>query len=62
MSEAFIIAKHLPGAGNPWHLPIDEFNGYIEELAEFFKAQTSQSGPIDHRSLVEEQMRNLGHG
>lgn len=62
MTECFIIAKHLPGVGDPWSLPVDEFNGYIEELGKFFKAQTDQGGPIDHRSLVEEQMRNLGHG
>ena len=62
MKECFIIAKHLPGVGNPWLLRIDEFNGYIKELGEFFKVQEQGSGPVDHRSLVENQMRNLGYG
>lgn len=62
MKECFIIAKHLPGVGNPWKLPVDEFNGYIEELGDYFKTQANQGGPVDHRTLVEDQMRNLGHG
>jgi len=42
-------------------LPIDEFNDYLIELADYFEATQKDSGPVDHRSFVEEEMRKL-HG
>jgi len=43
-------------------LPIDEFNGYLDEIVRMLKRESpAGSGTTDHRSLVEEQMRRL-HG
>ncbi len=42
-------------------LHIDEFNEYLHETYRHLRRQTSTAGPVDHRSLVEEQMRKI-HG
>jgi hypothetical protein len=60
MSEAAVLLRHLPGIGNPLHLPVDEFNGYLQEVFEHLKRQSDASagsGPMDHRAYVEQQMR-----
>jgi len=65
MKEAFIIAKNLPGTGNPLHLPVDEFNDYLIEIGEYYEQQNKamqSSNSVDHRSFVEQQMKALGHG
>lgn len=65
MTEAFVIAKYAPGAGNPLALSIDEFNDYLIAITDFFEKQSEgmqQSGAVDHRAFVEQQMRTLGHG
>tara|TARA_R100001082_G_C4334996_1_gene147414 strand:+ start:576 stop:731 length:156 start_codon:yes stop_codon:yes gene_type:complete len=51
----------LPGVGNPLHLPIDEFNGYLHQVLEILKreAKASSGGAMDHRAHVEAQMRKL---
>jgi hypothetical protein len=63
MKESFIIAKHAPGVGNPLHLPIDEFNEYLIEISDHLSAMSgAESAPTDHRSFVEQQMKELGYG
>ena len=63
IGESAIIARHLPGIGNPLALPIDEFNGYLRSIFDYLKRQAGDSGggAYDHRSYVEQQMRRL-HG
>ena len=60
-----MIARHLPGVGNPLHLPVDEFNGYLRSVFDYLKRQAGDSAPsadsVDHRSYVEQQMRRV-HG
>ena len=62
MREAFVLAKHAPGIGNPLDLPIDEFNEFLIVLTDYFNAQQSDTENIDHRAYVEQQMRNLHNG
>lgn len=58
-----MIARNLPGVGDPMQLPIDEFNGYLRSIFDYLKQQAGDSGggAHDHRSYVEQQMRRL-HG
>ena len=59
MKDAFVIAKHAPGAGNPMQLPIDEFNDYLLAIIEYFQKQTEEDNSQDHRTFVEQQMRKI---
>lgn len=64
MSDASVLLRHMPGLGNPLELPIDDFNGFLRQTILHLERQSdrkNQNGPVDHRALVEQQMRKL-HG
>mgnify|MGYP003625547890 FL=1 len=62
IAESAWIAKYLPGVGNPMSLPIDEFNGYLDEIIKMLKRESGSGSPVgDHRSFVDDQMRRI-HG
>ena len=52
-----IVAKLLPGIGNPLELTMKQFNGICENLS---KESTHTDGS-DHRANVEAEMRRI-HG
>jgi len=62
IAESAWIAKYLPGVGNPMLLPIDEFNEYLDEIIKAMKRESTSASPSgNHRSFVDEQMRQI-HG
>ena len=54
--ECAIIAKHLPGVGCPWDLPVDEWYGLLAAAAEL---NADENTPSTHRGKVDAQMRRL---
>lgn len=64
MRSAAIIARYLPGIGNPLDMDMTDLDALMEVVNEIIRMENgkgSGSGAGDHRARVEEQMRRL-HG
>ena len=64
MRSAAIIARYLPGIGNPLDLDMTDLETWMDVVTEVIRMENgkgSGSGAGDHRARVEEQMRRL-HG
>ena len=64
LKSAAIIARYLPGIGNPLDMDMSDLDVLMEVVNDIVRMEGgsgSGSGAGDHRARVEEQMRRL-HG
>jgi hypothetical protein len=57
-----LVARYLPGFGNPLDMTLPELEGWADALAHILERENGTSGDaVDHRARVEAEMRRL-HG